>query len=226
MKPNLTQLEDTYKHKGLRKRLAEEVKRKGIKDQRVIDAIGKIPRHFFFDKIFDMHAYEDKAFPIAAGQTISQPYTVAFQTELLKISPGDKILEIGTGSGYQASVLVEMGADVYTIEYQKELYKKAIRFLPSLGYQPHMYHGDGSKGMPRFAPYDGIIVTAGAPAVPEELIEQLKIGGRLVIPVGDNEKQAMLLLVKTGTDAFEKKVFNNFSFVPLLGKKGWTDNRN
>lgn len=213
-------MEDTYKHKGLRKQLVKEIVQKGIKDKSVIDAIGRIPRHFFFDKIFDTHAYEDKAFPIEAGQTISQPYTVAFQSELLRVKPGDKILEIGTGSGYQASVLVELGADVYTIEYQKKLYQKVIRFLPSIGYQPHMYQGDGSKGMPRFAPYDGIIVTAGAPTIPEELIQQLKIGGRLVIPVGDNDTQAMVLIEKIAENKIKKKVFNNFSFVPLRGEKG------
>lgn len=215
-------MQDTYKHKGLRKQLVKEIIAKGIKDEAVINAIGRIPRHFFFDKIFDRHAYEDKAFPIDAGQTISQPYTVAFQSELLKIKAGDKILEIGTGSGYQASVLVELGADVYTIEYQKKLFQKTIRFLPSMGYQPHMYHGDGSKGMPRFAPYDGIIVTAGAPTVPEELIHQLKVGGRLVIPVGNNETQSMVLIEKTGENKLRKKVFNDFSFVPLLGEKGWS----
>lgn len=214
-------MEDTYKHKGLRKQLVAEIKRKGIKNQKVIDAIAKIPRHFFFEKIFDRHAYEDKAFPIAAGQTISQPYTVAFQTELLDIEPGHKVLEIGTGSGYQAAILVELGAVVYTIEYQKELYQKVIRFLPKLGYQPHMYQGDGSKGLSRFAPYDSIIVTAGAPSIPDELIEQLKIGGRLVIPVGDDKRQAMLLIKKISDDKVEKEIFNDFRFVPLLGKHGW-----
>ncbi len=215
-------MEDTYKHKGLRKQLVEEIKRKGIEDERVISAIGKIPRHFFFEKIFDIHAYEDKAFPIEAGQTISQPYTVAFQTELLEVKPGDKTLEIGTGSGYQAAVLVELGADVYTIEYQKKLYQKVIRFLPNLGYQPHMYHGDGSKGLPRFAPYDGIIVTAGAPAVPEALIDQLKVGGRLVIPVGDDKRQSMLLIKKISDHEVEKESYNHFSFVPLRGEQGWS----
>ncbi len=217
-------MEDTYKHKGLRKQLVLEIAKKGIKDKRVLDAISKIPRHFFFEKIFDIHAYEDKAFPIDAGQTISQPYTVAFQSALLQVNPGDKILEIGTGSGYQACVLVEMGAKVYTIEYQKKLYQKAIRFLPKLGYQPHMYQGDGSKGMPRFAPYDGIIVTAGAPTVPEELIQQLKIGGRLVIPVGNNDIQSMVLIQKVGENKIKKKQFDHFSFVPLRGEKGWSDN--
>lgn len=216
-------MKDTYKHKGLRKQLVKEIIAKGIKNDAVLSAIGRIPRHYFFDNIFEMHAYEDKAFPIASGQTISQPYTVAFQSELLQIVPGAKILEIGTGSGYQASVLVELGADVYTIEYQKPLYQKAIRFLPSIGYQPHMYHGDGSKGMPRFAPYDGIIVTAGAPTIPNDLLQQLKIGGRLVIPVGDNDKQAMILIEKVGENKIKKKVFNDFSFVPLLGSNGWAN---
>ncbi|WP_370089816.1 protein-L-isoaspartate(D-aspartate) O-methyltransferase [Ekhidna sp.] len=218
----MSELEDTYKHKGLRKQLVLEIAKKGITDKSILNAINKIPRHFFFDKIFDTHAYEDKAFPIDAGQTISQPFTVAFQTQLLKVKPGDKILEIGTGSGYQASVLVELGAQVYTIEYQKKLYQKTIRFLPKLGYQPHMYQGDGSKGMPRFAPYDGIIVTAGAPSVPEELIQQLKIGGRLVIPVGNNDIQSMVLVQKVDENKIKKKQFNNFSFVPLLGDRGWS----
>lgn len=218
-------MEDTYKHKGLRKQLVAEIARKGITDSSVLATIGKIPRHFFFDKIFDTHAYEDKAFPIAAGQTISQPYTVAFQTQLLAVKKKHKVLEIGTGSGYQSAVLCEMGVDVYSVEYQKALYQKAIRFLPRLGYQPHMYHGDGSKGLDRFAPYDGIIVTAGAPSIPEELIRQLKIGGRLVIPVGDDQKQAMLLIKKISATKIEKEVFNNFSFVPLLGKNGWAENQ-
>ena len=213
-------MEDTYKHKGQRKQLVKEIVKKGIQDPRVIAAIGKIPRHFFFDKIFENHAYEDKAFPIDAGQTISQPFTVAFQSEKLQVEPGNKILEIGTGSGYQASVLVELGADVYTIEYQKKLYQKAIRFLPSIGYQPHIYYGDGSKGMPRFAPYDGIIVTAGAPSVPGELVQQLKVGGRLVIPVGDEKRQSMLVLTKMDENKVRKEEFDHFSFVPLRGERG------
>lgn len=213
-------MKDTYKHKGLRKQLIKEITEKGIKNQSVISAIGKIPRHYFFDKIFDRHAYEDKAFPIEAGQTISQPFTVAFQSEKLCVTPGDKILEIGTGSGYQSCVLLELGAKVYTIEYQKKLYQKAIRFLPSIGYQPHIYHGDGSKGLPRFAPYDGIIVTAGAPAVPKELVLQLKTGGKLVIPVGNETKQAMLVITKISERKLKKEQFDDFSFVPLLGEKG------
>lgn len=218
-------MKDTYKHKGLRKQLVLGIAKKGIRDKEVLNAINKIPRHFFFDKIFDSHAYEDKAFPIDAGQTISQPYTVAFQTQLLQVKPGDKILEIGTGSGYQACVLDEMGADVYTIEYQKKLYQKAIRFLPKLGYQPHMYQGDGSKGLPRFAPYDGIIVTAGAPTVPEELIQQLKVGGRLVIPVGNDDIQSMVLIQKVDENKIKKKQFDHFSFVPLRGERGWGDKK-
>jgi len=213
-------LEDTYKHKGLRKQLVREITRKGIKDPGVIAAIGKIPRHFFFDKIFESHAYEDKAFPIESGQTISQPFTVAFQSEKLNVKPGDKILEIGTGSGYQACVLVELGAKVFTIEYQKKLYQKAIRFLPSIGYQPHIYHGDGSKGLPRFAPYDGIIVTAGAPSVPKELVQQLKVGGKLVIPVGDEKLQSMLVITKIDDNKLKKEEFDHFSFVPLRGERG------
>ncbi len=218
-------MKDTYKHKGLRKQLVLGIAKKGIRDKEVLNAINKIPRHFFFDKIFDSHAYEDKAFPIDAGQTISQPYTVAFQTQLLQVKPGDKILEIGTGSGYQACVLDEMGADVYTIEYQKKLYQKAIRFLPKLGYQPHMYQGDGSKGLPRFAPYDGIIVTAGAPTVPEELVQQLKVGGRLVIPVGNDDIQSMVLIQKVDENKIKKKQFDHFSFVPLRGERGWGDKK-
>ncbi|MEQ9467175.1 MAG: protein-L-isoaspartate(D-aspartate) O-methyltransferase [Ekhidna sp.] len=220
----MSELEDTYKHKGLRKQLVQEIAGKGITSKAVLDAIHKIPRHYFFDKIFDTHAYEDKAFPIEAGQTISQPYTVAFQTQLLEVKPGDKILEIGTGSGYQACVLLELGANVYTIEYQKKLYQKAIRFLPRIGYQPHMYQGDGSKGMHRFAPYDGIIVTAGAPTVPDELIQQLKVGGRLVIPVGNDDIQSMVLVQKIDENKIKKKQFDHFSFVPLRGEKGWPAN--
>ncbi|MEM0938383.1 MAG: protein-L-isoaspartate(D-aspartate) O-methyltransferase [Bacteroidota bacterium] len=213
-------MEDTYKHKGLRRQLVKTIIHKGIKDKSVITAMGKIPRHFFFDKIFESHAYEDKAFPIEAGQTISQPYTVAFQTEKLYVKPGDRILEVGTGSGYQTCILIEIGADVYTIEYQKKLYQKAIRFLPAIGYQSHMYYGDGSKGIPRFAPYDGIIVTAGAPTVPKELIEQLKIGGRLVIPVGNKNLQSMMVIKKIGVNKIKKETFDHFSFVPLRGVRG------
>jgi protein-L-isoaspartate(D-aspartate) O-methyltransferase len=205
----------------MRRQLVKEVAAKGITSQRVLEAIGKVPRHFFFDKIFDIHAYEDKAFPIGEGQTISQPYTVAFQTELLDIRPGDKILEIGTGSGYQATILLEMGATVHTIEYQKKLFEKVVKFLPSIGYKAHFYCGDGSSGLPEKAPYDGIIVTAGAPTIPEELVAQLKVGGRLVIPVGDSKKQRMLRIQKISRTNILKEEFAHFSFVPLLGEKGW-----
>jgi protein-L-isoaspartate(D-aspartate) O-methyltransferase len=205
----------------MRKLLINEVKSKGIKDQRILDAMLKIPRHFFFERIFEPHAYEDKAFPIGEGQTISQPYTVAFQTELLELKPGDKILEIGTGSGYQASVLLELGVNLYTIEYNRVLYERTARFLPKLGYQPHFFHGDGSKGLLSHAPFDGIIVTAGAPSVPNTLIKQLKIGGKLIIPVGDGKKQSMVKIVRISENKITKKAFENFSFVPLLGEKGW-----
>jgi len=214
-------LEDTYKHRGMRKQLVKEVASKGIKSRAVLEAIGKVPRHFFFEKIFDSHAYEDKAFPIGEGQTISQPYTVAFQTELLQVKPDDKILEIGTGSGYQATILLELGAKVFTIEYQKKLFEKTTKFLPSIGYEANFYQGDGSKGLQEKAPYDGILVTAGAPTVPKELIKQLKVGGRLVIPVGDNKKQKMVLIHKISRTKLAKEAFDHFSFVPLLGEKGW-----
>lgn len=217
-------MKDTYKHKGLRRQLVKEIISKGITDEKVLTAIGKIPRHFFFEHIFDIHAYEDKAFPIEAGQTISQPFTVAFQSEKLNVKPGQKVLEIGTGSGYQACVLIELGSEVYTVEYQKKLYQKAIRFLPAIGYQPHMYHGDGSKGLPQFAPYDRIIVTAGSPGIPEELIQQLKVGGVLVIPVGDEELQSMLVIEKVSENKVKRKAYDHFSFVPLLGEKGRSAN--
>ncbi len=216
-------LEDSYRHKGLRKMLVQEVKRKGITDERVLKAMAKIPRHFFFDDAFLEHAYEDKAFPIGHGQTISQPYTVAFQTQLLRVKPGDKILEIGTGSGYQASILLELGAEVHTIEYNKYLFQETAHFLPKMGYKPHFYYGDGSKGVPAAAPYQGIVVTAGAPNVPQALVQQLAIGGRLVIPVGDGRRQLMMELEKTGENKVRKKEHMYFSFVPLLGKHGWNE---
>ncbi|MDW3191705.1 MAG: protein-L-isoaspartate(D-aspartate) O-methyltransferase [Cytophagales bacterium] len=216
-------LEDSYRHRGMRKMLVKEVQQKGITSLPILQAIGKIPRHFFFENVFLEHAYEDKAFPIGQGQTISQPYTVAFQTQLLQVRPGNKILEIGTGSGYQACVLVELGAEVHTIEYNKVLFKQTSHFLPQLGYKPHFYYGDGSKGIPAAAPYDGIVVTAGAPSVPSALIEQLKIGGRLIIPVGNNKTQKMLEIQKTAERRVRKKEHTNFSFVPLLGQHGWNE---
>ena len=212
-------MKDTFKHQGLRQQLVNTLKNKGITDVNVLKTIGNIPRHLFMDSSFLDHAYQDKAFPIAADQTISQPYTVAFQTELLKIKREAKILEIGTGSGYQTAVLCELGVKVYSIERQLELFKKTSKFLPKLGYRPKkLIFGDGYKGMPEEAPFDGIIVTAGAPFVPTPLLSQLKIGGRLVIPVGDNV-QTMTLFVRKGPKEFEKHEFGEFRFVPLLEDK-------
>ena len=217
----MNNLKDSYKAKGLRRQLVKEIERKGIKSEAVLSAIGKMPRHVFFDSIFLEHAYEDKAFPIGEKQTISQPYTVAFQTELLNVSKGDKILEIGTGSGYQAAILIELGAEVFTIEYNQKLFQKTMNFLPKLGYNPHFFQGDGSLGLPKHAPYDSIVVTAGAPNVPDTLIKQLKIGGVLVIPVGDQKQQKMIAIKKLSQNKASKKEFSHFSFVPLLGKDGW-----
>ena len=212
-------MKDTFKHQGLRQQLVKTIAAKGIKDEQVLKAIGKIPRHLFMDSGFIDHAYQDKAFPIGADQTISQPYTVAFQTELLQVKKGDKILEIGTGSGYQAAVLIELGAKLFSIERQQELFKKTSKFLPKLGYRAKkLIFGDGYKGLPEEAPFDSIIVTAGAPFVPKPLLNQLKIGGRLVIPVG-TDVQTMTLFVRTGEKAFEKHEFGEFRFVPLLEDK-------
>ncbi|MEC9108833.1 MAG: protein-L-isoaspartate(D-aspartate) O-methyltransferase [Bacteroidota bacterium] len=210
---------DSFKHKGLRNQLVETIKSKGISDLNVLNAIGNVPRHLFMDSSFIDHAYQDKAFPISADQTISQPFTVAFQTELLKIKKGDKVLEVGTGSGYQAAVLCELGANVYSIERQGELYKKVINFLPSINYYPKkIVYGDGYKGLEEEAPFDSIIVTAGAPFVPEALLNQLKIEGRLVIPVGE-EVQIMMLYTKISKEKFDIKEFGQFQFVPLLKEK-------
>lgn len=209
-------MKDLPKHKGLRNQLVETVKKKGITDEKVLDAIGKVPRHLFMDSGFIDFAYQDKAFPIAASQTISQPYTVAFQTELLEIERGDKVLEIGTGSGYQTAVLIELKAEVYSIERQKELYEITRKSLPKIGYvAKKLNFGDGYKGWSEFAPFDKIIVTAGAPFVPAPLLAQLKIGGRLVIPVGD-DVQIMTLFIRKGEKEFEKHEFGEFRFVPLL----------
>ncbi|WP_223548055.1 MULTISPECIES: protein-L-isoaspartate(D-aspartate) O-methyltransferase [Aestuariivivens] len=212
-------MKDTFKHKGLRQQLVNVVKGKGITDEKVLKAIGNIPRHLFMDSGFLDHAYQDKAFPIAADQTISQPFTVAFQTELLQIKPNDKILEIGTGSGYQTAVLCELGARVYSIERQNELFKKTSKFLPKLGYRAKkLIFGDGYIGLEEEAPFDGIIVTAGAPFVPKPLLSQLKIGGRLVIPVGD-DVQTMTLFIRKGPKKFEQHDYGEFRFVPLLEDK-------
>lgn len=218
-------MEDNYRHKGMRRQLVKTVRSKGIKDEKILNAIGKIPRHYFLmDSALVEHAYEDKAFPIGEGQTISQPYTVAFQTEILKVQPKDKVLEIGTGSGYQAIVLLELGADLYSIEYQKKLYERTKKFLPQIGYQANLFYGDGSKGLSRFAPYDKIIVTAGAPTVPSELINQLKIGGILIIPVGNSKTQKMLRVTKLENNKLSTEEFSDFKFVPLLGADGWNQN--
>ena len=203
----------------MRQQLVDTIKKKGIKDERVLGAIGKIPRHLFMDSGFIDHAYVDKAFPIAADQTISQPYTVAFQTELMQGKPGDKVLEIGTGSGYQCAVLIELGAKDFSIERQQELFKKTFKFLPKIGYRAKkLIFGDGYKGLAEEAPFDSIIVTAGAPFVPKPLLSQLKVGGRLVIPVGDSV-QTMTLYLRKGEKEFEKHEFGEFRFVPLLEDK-------
>lgn len=209
---------DTFRHKGMRKQMVNELISLGIKDERVLQAMHEVPRHLFFEAAFLEHAYENKAFPIAAGQTISQPYTVAFQSELLRVEKGEKILEIGTGSGYQAAVLYAMGAKVYSIERQRALYIRSKEVLQNLGYRVKTYYGDGYKGKPAFAPFDKIIVTCGAPFIPEELVKQLKIGGRMVIPVG-NKIQQMKLLIKTSETDYELKAFGDFKFVPMLEKK-------
>ncbi|MCK0159797.1 protein-L-isoaspartate(D-aspartate) O-methyltransferase [Allomuricauda sp. F6463D] len=212
-------MKDTLKHRGMRKNLAEVVSAKGITDKKVLEAIKTIPRHLFLDSGFEDHAYQDKAFPIGADQTISQPYTVAFQTELLQVKPNAKILEIGTGSGYQTAVLLHLKAKVYSIERQLELFKTTRLFFNKMNYRPKkMIFGDGYKGLPEEAPFDGIIVTAGAPEVPRPLLSQLKVGGRLVIPVGVDE-QIMTLYVRKSEKEFEKKEFGSFRFVPLLEDK-------
>ncbi|MCU0420088.1 MAG: protein-L-isoaspartate(D-aspartate) O-methyltransferase [Cyclobacteriaceae bacterium] len=211
---------DNYRQRGLRNKLVKKLREKGIKDEAVLAAIGRVPRHVFFDDALLIHAYEDKAFPIGEGQTISQPYTVAFQTERLEIKPGDRVLEIGTGSGYQAAILLELGAQVYTIEYNQKLYARTRDFLPTLGYKPFFLSGDGSKGYPAKAPYDKIIVTAGAPVIPDALVSQLKDPGKLIVPVGNLEKQAMYLVTKKNGKT-ETETFDHFAFVPLLGEQGW-----
>lgn len=215
----MIKLRDTSKHQGLRNQLANVLMNKGIVDENVLKAIRKIPRHLFIDSSFESHAYQDKAFPIAAEQTISQPYTVAFQSQNLGIEDGDKVLEIGTGSGYQTAVLLELKAELYSIERQHELFKKTSLFLPKLGYKPKKFiFGDGYKGLPEKAPFDKIIVTAGAPFVPKPLLGQLKIGGKLLIPVGD-KTQIMTLFIRKSTKEFEKHELGDFAFVPMLEER-------
>jgi protein-L-isoaspartate(D-aspartate) O-methyltransferase len=212
--------EDTYRHKGLRKKLVQGIQAKGITDERVLDAILEVPRHFFLESAFDELAYEDRAFPIGEGQTISQPYTVAYQSQLLEIKPFHKVLEIGTGSAYQAVVLAEMGAQVYTIERQKKLFEvnKKFDFLkkyPSIKF----FYGDGYEGLPTYALFDRVIITAAAPEIPQKLIEQLKPGGMMVIPLGSGDIQQMMRITKLENGALKEEVFDHFSFVPMIGGK-------
>ncbi len=215
-------MNDTYKHKGLRARLVAELKKKGIKDDGVLKAINNVPRHFFMDSGFINFSYKDQAFPIGAGQTISQPYTVAYQTQLLAVRPNQKVLEIGTGSGYQAAVLLEMGAKVYTIERHKSLFLKAKSLLTSMGYEAYFFYDDGYKGKPSYGPYDRILVTAGATEIPRTLLDQLKTGGRLVIPLGDNNLQKMTLVKKIKDNDYVKTEHDSFAFVPFT--KGISEN--
>lgn len=205
-----------------RQKLAELLREKGIKDEHVLAAINKIPRHKLIDTALHPRAYDDTALPIGMGQTISQPFTVAAQTELLEVKPGDKILEIGTGSGYQCMVLCELGAEVYSVERHSELYHKAKDMLREQGYKALLKTGDGTVGWAAYAPYDGIVVTAGAPVVPDDLVKQLNVGGRLVIPVGDNEKQVMLRITRISENEYEREELADFKFVPLIGEKGWS----
>ena len=216
----MRQTEDTYRHKGLRKKLVDIIKAKGITDEKVIDAIERIPRHFFLDSAFDEVAYEDKAFPIAAQQTISQPYTVAYQTQLLDVRPFMKVLEIGTGSAYQASVLAELGVQVFTIERQKQLFEANKKFdfikkYPNIKF----FYGDGYEGLPTYAPFDRVLITAAAPEIPPKLIQQLKPGGMMVIPVGSGDVQVMKRVIKNADGSYNSEIFDKFSFVPMLGGK-------
>jgi len=214
--PKAAQLEDTFKHKGLRKKLVDEIRSKGISDEHVLRAMNSVPRHLFMDNSFVGFAYVDKAFPISSGQTISQPYTVAFQTEALQIKKTDKVLEVGTGSGYQAAVLCEMGVSLFTIERQRSLFDFACVLLPKLGYRPQFFYGDGYLGLPTYGPFDKIIVTAGAASVPEILKQQLVVGGRMVIPVGNRQHQVMKIVVREGENEYSEREAGDFVFVPML----------
>lgn len=215
----MREIKDTYRHKGLRKRLVETLREKGIRNEQVLEAINRVPRHIFLDSSFLEFAYQDKAFPIGSGQTISQPYTVAFQTELLEVEAEHKVLEIGTGSGFQACVLLEMGAKVYSIERQKNLYNKTGKFLEEIGYRPKLFYGDGYKGLPSFAPFDRIIITAAAPDIPAALLEQLKVGGILVAPVGKDDIQIMTSIIKNAENDYTRREYGAFRFVPMLEKR-------
>jgi protein-L-isoaspartate(D-aspartate) O-methyltransferase len=213
----ITDLKDTYRHRGLRRKLIASLRKKGISDERILEAMQRIPRHLFLDPAFDQWAYRDIPFPIGNEQTISQPFTVAYQTELLKVEPGHRVLEIGTGSGYQACVLAEMGAKVYTIERVEQLFEATNHLLRDLGYQRiRTFLRDGNEGLPRFAPFDRILVTAGAPDIPKKLVEQLTTGGLLVVPVGAGETQRMLRIIKREDGGFDKESFGDFRFVPFL----------
>jgi protein-L-isoaspartate(D-aspartate) O-methyltransferase len=207
---------DSFEAKGKRKKLVDELRKKGITDEEVLRAINAVPRHLFMDPAFLNHAYTDKAFPITSGQTISQPYTVAVQTSLLQIKKRDKVLEVGTGSGYQAAILAEMGVKVYTIERFRELYLKAQKTLTSIGYSADFFYGDGYEGKKLYGPYDGILITAAAPEIPDALLQQLKTGGRLVIPLGKSDFQVMTVVTKTGSGSYEYSSHGNFVFVPML----------
>lgn len=209
-------INDTFRHKGLRRKLIEELRSKGITNDEVLEAINRVPRHVFMDSGFINFAYKDQAFPIGAGQTISQPYTVAFQTQLLDIKKMDKVLEVGTGSGYQCAVLIELGAIVYTVERQRELFLKSQPILSKLGYKPKFFFGDGYEGIPAYAPFDKIIVTAGGPEIPQKLLNQLKIQGRLVMPVGSSTSQKMTLIEKVSDEENQKTEHGSFIFVPFL----------
>lgn len=212
--------DDTYRHKGLRKKLLQTIIAKGITDERVLDAILEVPRHYFLDSAFDEKAYEDIAFPIGEGQTISQPYTVAYQSQLLELKPFQKVLEIGTGSAYQAVVLAELGAQVYTIERQKKLFdaNKSFQFLKKY-HSIKFFYGDGFEGLPTYGPFDKVIITAAAPEIPKKLIQQLKPGGMMVIPLGAGDTQQMMRITKLENGALKEEVFDHFSFVPMLGGK-------
>ena len=210
---------DSFRHQGLRKQLIEHLASKGITNLKVLNAMNKIPRHLFMDNAFVNFSYQDKAFPIGAGQTISQPYTVAFQSQLLEINPYDKVLEVGTGSGYQAAVLSLLDAEVFTIERQRELFLKTKKFLPTLGYNCMFVYADGYKGMSKFAPFDKIIITCGAPFIPKDLVAQLKVGGRMVAPIGDGDVQVMHLIEKISETETRITTHGEFSFVPMLNDK-------
>lgn len=211
-------MQDTYKHKGMRKQLIDQLRQKGITDERVLTAFDAVPRHFFLDLVFEQQAYSNVAFQIGAGQTISHPYTVAFQTSILELKKGEKVLEIGTGSGFQTCILCAMGMKVFSIERQKELHIKAKKIIDHFRFTPKLFFGDGYEGKETFAPFDKILVTCGAPFIPEKLVKQLKVGGMMVIPVGDLDSQEMHRITKISETEYKEEVFGNFSFVPMLEK--------